>query len=69
MAEEKKVVDLKPKRIIEDITKEHNQTCAEAGWLQFRIQCDTQELQKKYIKISELNLEASDLKKDENVTQ
>jgi hypothetical protein len=55
--------EAKKERTLEDIKSEHNQCCFEVGFLQYRRLCDLEEIEKKNMKLKELNLEAADLQK------
>lgn len=52
----------KTKRTLDEITKDHNTQCANAGFFAYRMRCDAAELEKTYQKISDFNREAADLK-------
>lgn len=59
------VVEIK-KRSIEQVNQDLQQMYTDAGFISFRMACDSQMLQQKYQKISELNKEATDIQGETN---
>jgi len=69
MDQEQEAVVIGEPRSIEGITQEYNKLCAQSGDAAYRIECIKEEIEKMWVKMRELNVEAAELMKKQEAAK